>query len=324
MTQETQIRSQQTPLLGDVVRRFGLPLVLLAVCLVFATVMPVFLSLDNMESMLRSASIAGFMFLGLTWVFAVGEIDVSFVAVAAIANMIIAGLVSGGTSWELACLIGFAAGILVGVANGFLVAYLKLPSLVTTIAVGGIAAALAASIGEGYSISIDKPDALSFVTTVTFGPIPLLAALCGATFFAAWYVQERLTLGQYIYAIAENREAVLEAGIPVRQIVLLLFVFSAVCSSLAGVLLTIELSSGQPSIAGSFFLDGLTAVLLGGTMLKLGKPNVVGTLFSVLILTALVRGGALLGWPDSFFQIMKGGLLVVGVAIITMTHKDRA
>jgi len=303
---------------------FGLPLVLLVLVVGFTSVMPPFLSIDNIESMIRSASISAFMFLGLTWVFAVGEIDVSFVSVAALTNMIIAGLVTGGTSWEVALIAGFAAGVLVGVVNGFLVAYLKLPSLVITIAVGGIALALAAAIGLGYSISIESDSPLDFLAAVKFGPVPLLAILCGLAFFIAWYVQERLSLGQYIYAIAENKEAVLEAGIPVRWITFLLFVFAAVCASFAGILLTVELSSGQPSIAGSFFLDGLTAVLLGGTMLKLGKPNVIGTLFSVLIVSALVRGGALLGWQDYLFQIIKGALLLVGVALIIWLNRRGA
>ena len=248
--------------------------------------------------MIRSASIAGFMFLGLTWVLAIGEIDVSFVAIAAITNMIIAGLVSRGYGWEISCLLGLLAGILVGFVNGLLVAHVKLPSLITTIAVGGIISALAAAIGLGSSISIPSSANLGFITSTRFGAVPLLAPFCGFAFLAAWYAQERLTLGHYIYAIAENREAVVEAGIPVDRITMLLFVFSALCSSLAGILLTLELSSGQPSIAGSFFLDGLTAVLLGSTMLKFGKPNVIGTLVSILVLATLVRGGALLGWPD--------------------------
>ncbi len=319
----TLSQQQNRPRAGDYLLRFGLPSVLALIVIVFGAISPAFVSAENIASTIRSASIAGLMFLGLTWVFAVGEIDVSFVAVAALANMIIAGLITGGTSWELACLVGFLAGSFIGIVNGVLVAYLRLPSLVTTIAVGGIATALAASIGEGYSISIPEAKHLAFITETRFGPIPLLAPVCALAFLIAWYVQERLTLGHYIYAIAENREAVVEAGVPVRGIVFLLFVFAAVCASFAGVLLTLELTSGQPSIAASFFLDGLTAALLGGTMLKLGKPNALGTLVSVLVLAALVRGGALLGWQDSVFQIIKGALLVAGVTVIIWSNAER-
>lgn len=323
MSVENTIRPKARRSLGDHYLNVGLPLVLAVVLVGFGVTTPGFVTLENVEGMILTASVTGFLFLGLTWVFAVGEIDVSFVGIAAITNMVIAGLISDGYSWELSSLIGLLVGLLLGVANGVLIAYLGLPSLITTIAVGGIGIALAGAINQGSSLPIPRAENLDFLISTSFGPIPLLALLCAAVFLVAWFVQERLTLGHYIYAIAENREAVVEAGIPVKFVITLLFVFSGTCASFGGFLLTVELSSGQPSIAASLFLDGLTAVLLGGTMLKLGKPNVIGTLVSVVLLAALVRGGALLGWPDSFFQIMKGVLLLVGVALVIWTRRER-
>ena len=323
MSVEDTLQPRSRRSFGDHYLNFGLPLFLLAVIVGFSATTPGFVTLENVEGMIRTASVTGFLFLGLTWVFAVGEIDVSFVGIAAITNMVIAGLISEGYSWEISSLIGLLVGLLLGVASGVLVAYLGLPSLITTIAVGGIGIALAGAINQGSSLPVPQAENLDVLIFMSFGPIPLLALLCAAAFLVTWFVQERLTLGHYIYAIAENREAIVEAGILVRIIIMLLFIFSAVCASFGGFLLTIELSSGQPSIAASFFLDGLTAVLLGGTMLKLGKPNVLGTLVSVVLLAALVRGGALLGWPDSFFQIMKGVLLLIGVALVIWTRGER-
>lgn len=100
-----------------------------------------------------------------------------------------------------------------------------------TIASGGIASALAAAIGLGSSVPIRMPETLHDIATAGVGPVPLLAVVCAAAFLVAWYVQERLTLGHYIYATAENRQAVVEAGIPVPHIVMLLFVLSAACCS---------------------------------------------------------------------------------------------
>ena len=322
MLVEDSVQRRYRRSFSDHYLNFGLPLVLLAVLVGFGVTTPGFATLENVEGMIRTASVTGFLFLGLTWVFAVGEIDVSFVGIAAITNMVIAGLVSDGYGWEIASLIGLLVGLLFGIVNGVLIAYLGLASLITTIAVGGVGIALAGAINQGSSLPIPQAETLGFLITAHFGPIPFLALLCAAVFLVAWFIQERLTFGHYIYAIAENREAVIEAGIPVSRIITLIFVFSALCGSFGGFLLTVELSSCQPSIAASFFLDGLTAVLLGGTMLKLGKPNVLGTLVSVVLLAALVRGGALLGWPDSFFQIMKGALLLVGVALVVWTRKE--
>ncbi len=302
---------------ADLYLTIGLPMTLLVLVLIFSVATPTFAHSDNLISMIRSASVSALMFMGLTWVFAIGEIDVSFVSVASLCNMLVAGLIANNYSWAFACAVALVAGVGVGIVNGLLVAYLRLPSLVTTVATGGISTALAAAIGHGSSITIGVPEALRSMETSQIGPIPILAILCGLAYLGAWYVQERLRVGHYIYATAENRQAVVEAGIPVRVVVLNAFVLSALCGVVGGLLLTIELSSGQPSVASTLFLDGLTAVLLGGTMLRLGRPNVVGTLFSVLVLTVLIRGGALLGWSDAIFQTIKGVLLLVGIFLIT-------
>jgi ribose/xylose/arabinose/galactoside ABC-type transport system permease subunit len=234
--------------------------------------------------------------------------------------MIVAGLVAAGHGWPAAVSVAVACSLFVGLANGVLVAYLGLPALVVTIATGGIAAALAEAIGLGSSIEIPRTGFVGTLVAAQLGFVPLIAVIAVLVYAAAWFVQDRLLFGHYIYALAQNRRAVVEAGVPAKRLLGLLFVGSSLSSGIAGILLAADLSSGQPSIASSMFLDGLTAVLLGGVMIKLGKPNVIGTAVSVLILAVLVRGGALLGLTDSEFQIIKGCLLLLGVTVVIWTR----
>jgi len=299
--------------------RFGLPSILVALLAAFGALEPSFFSQADLISLIGSASISMIMFLGLTWFFAVGEMDVSFVSIAALSNMITAGLVSSGFGWPVAALAAMVASLAVGLLNGILIGQLGLPSLVITIATGGAASAIAAAIGTGASIALNTSGFLAPLFTISLGCVPLVALLALALYAAAWYAQERLTLGQYIFAVAQNRRAVLEAGIPVNHLLMFLALLLAFCSGLAGVLLTSDLASGQPWLASSYFLDGLTSVLLGSSMLKLGKPNVVGTTVGVLVLAVLVRGGALLGWTESNFQMIKGFLLLLGLGVIHWT-----
>ena len=296
--------------------RFGLPGILVALLAVFGALEPSFFSRADVASLIGSASISMIMFLGLTWFFAVGEIDVSFVSIVALSNMITAGLVSAGFSWLVAASAAMVASLAVGLLNGILIAQLGLPSLVITIATGGAASAVAAAIGTGASIALNTSGFLAPLFTISLGCVPLVALPALALYAAAWYAQERLTLGQYIFAVAQNRRAVVEAGIPVNRLLMFLALLLALCSGLAGVLLTSNLASGQPWLASSYFLDGLTSVLLGSTMLKLGKPNVLGTAVGVLVLAVMVRGGALLGWTEANFQMMKGGLLLLGLMVV--------
>ena len=151
---------------------------------------------------------------------------------------------------------------------------------------------------------------------MSFGFLPAVTILVIVLYAIAWFAQERLVFGHYIYAAEQNRSAIVEAGIPARRLIVTLYIISAFAAAVSGVLLTANLASGQPRIGSSFFIDGLTAVLLGGMVIKFGQPNVLGTLVAVLLLAVLVSGTALLGWPDWQRDIIKGVLLLAGVVIV--------
>lgn len=304
------------------IRLFGLPSILVISFLAFSFGTETFLTPANIEGLLLSAAISALLFLGLTWVFTIGEMDVSFVAIAALSNMITAGMVIAGHGWLVATGCAMLAALAVGLFNGVLIAKMGLPSLVTTIATGGMATALAAAIGLGSSMGINQEGYLEVLFDTKIGVVSMVVVLTVLIVAACWYVQEKLTLGHYIFAMATNPRAALEAGIPTSRIIIMLCSFQALCSGAAGILLAVQFASGQPSIAQSLFLDGLTAVLLGGTMIKLGKPNILGTIVGVLIIAVLVRGGALLGWSDAAFSTIKGGLLLLGIAVVVWSNKD--
>ncbi|WP_051660996.1 ABC transporter permease [Bosea sp. 117] len=295
--------------------RWWLALALVAALLAFAAGRPQMLDAGNIVTILRSASIMAIMVLGLTWVIAAGKIDVSFMQIAALANMTTAGLLAQGSGWTLAALCGIAVGGVVGLVNGLLVGRMRLSPLITTIATGGVCASAAAAIGAGTSIRIDDAGGLGDFLAAHIGPVPLIALFVAALYAAAWWMQERLTFGHYIYAAEQNEEALVDVGVSVHRLMVLVYLISGVCASVAGVLLAASLSSGQPMIGSSYFIDGLTAVFLGGMMIRIGRPNVIGTATAVLLLAVLVSGGALLGWPDYQREIIKGVLLLAGVAM---------
>ncbi|WP_454683900.1 ABC transporter permease [Ancylobacter moscoviensis] len=315
----TEISSPMRPQMSfagfRAIGRWWLLLALIASLLAFAAGRPQMLDSGNIVTILRSASIMAIMVLGLTWVIAAGKIDVSFMQIAALANMTTAGLLAQGSGWALAALCGIAIGAVVGLVNGVLVGRMRLSPLITTIATGGVCASAAAAIGAGTSIRIDNTGLLGDFLAARLGPVPLIALFVAVLYAVAWWMQERLTFGHYIYAAEQNEEALVDVGVPVHRLLVLVYLISGVCASVAGVLLAASLSSGQPMIGSSYFIDGLTAVFLGGMMIRIGRPNVIGTATAVLLLAVLVSGGALLGWPDYQREIIKGALLLAGVAM---------
>lgn len=299
-----------------------LPAAAVVLTLAVASVRPQILDAGNIAAVLKSFSVMAVMVLGLTWVIAAGKIDVSFMQVAALANMLCAWSLAQGWGWGAAIGVALAAGLVVGVVNGLLVSAMRLPALIVTISTAGICASIAAALGKGTVIRIETPGPLAPLLDPVLGgavppvvvPVLLIAAL-------AWVVQERLAMGRYIYAMAQNEAAVRSVGVPVVGLGVLLFALSGVSAAAAGVLLAEHLASGQPMIGGPYLINGLTVVLLGGMMVRVGKPNILGTLTATLFIGVLFSGTALLGLPDYQRQIIQGALLLIGLAVATLAAR---
>lgn len=304
------------------VTRYGFMLLLGAAIVLLSVALPNFIDASNVRLMLRGIAISALMFLGLTWVIASGKIDVSFMDCAALTTMVCATVVAGGHGWVAGSLAGLATGAVLGLCNGLLVGYAGLPPLITTIATGSLAKSLAWVLGAGASLPLSGAGGFVHdLLGVNFGVVPLLTIVTVAVYALAWVAQEKLTFGRYLYALERNERAVVEAGLSASRLTLGLFVFSGVCASIAGILLTANLNSGQPALGSSYFLDGLTAVLLGAIVVRIGKANVIGTFVGVTFLAVLVSAGAMLGWQNYVREIIKGLSLMLGIVVIFSLKK---
>jgi ribose/xylose/arabinose/galactoside ABC-type transport system permease subunit len=295
------------------------------VCITFSLMTPVFSKPSNLMEILRQCSTSAILILGVTWVISADEMDASFPDIAALASMITALLLRNGLSFELSAIIAIGLCTLFGVLTSILVIKFKFQSLIATIAVSGIAKAIAAIIGKGMPLTITNASG-SIIYNMVWGKIagiPVLFIIAIMLYFVCLWIQEKTVYGQHVYAIGENRQAAKEAGISEKKILSSLFIFSALFAAIGGVIMMAILQSGQPKLGSSFFLDGFTAVFLGAVVFKLGKPNIIGTLVGAILLAILVNGLTLLG--SSFFmgQIIKGALLLLGVAIVNIAKNKQ-
>lgn len=318
----TGARTQRHRRMARMTTDLWLVAVLIAVTVAIASLRPQLLDGGNIATILRAFSIMVVMVLGLTWVIAAGKIDVSFMQVAALSNMVAAAMLQSGWAWGWAIAAGLGLGLAAGLINGWLVAIMRLPALIVTVSMAGICASAAAALGKGTVIRIADPGPLGWLlNTSLFGTVPVIVLPVLGVALIAWYVQERLAMGRYIYAMAQNEAAVRAVGVPVTGLTVLLFTLSGLSAATAGVLLAASLSSGQPMIGGPYLINGLTVVLLGGMMVHVGKPNVMGTLTATLFIGVLFSGAALLGLPDYQRQIIQGMLLVLGLAVATIAAR---
>ena len=306
--------------------QFVLIWLLFAMVLIFSITSNAFRTPDNLLEILRSSGIYAILVLGLTWIVATGELDVSFPSVAALVSMVTAYLIKIGLPIGVILILALATGTLVGIINGLMVSYLKIPSLIATIATGFTATAIAKVMGEGKPIFIAMQSKIvyGFVYGKIFG-IPVLFLTALIIYLACRFLQDRTIMGQHLYALGENRQATQEAGINASKIVFYYFILSSVMSAIAGILVTAQFGSGQHEIGGgnAIMIEGFTAVFLGAMVIKAGKPNVIGTLIGVIILTVLVNWITLLGLPTFIVWLTRGTLLLVGVTIVTLSGYQR-
>lgn len=321
VTTSLEAPARPTVQVARFLQRYGLACILAVICAGCAFANRDFGSFSNLANIWQNASIAAIMFLGLTAVIASGEIDVSFMEIAALSSVLFAWFLHRQIDPGTAALLAVGCGLSFGLCNGLLVGILSFPSLIVTIATGGLAHALAFIVGAGQPIYINTSGSIGYFVGAAIAGVPLIGLLSLLLYICAWFVQDRLVIGHRIYAMAQNRKALEEAGIGCKGIVFSLYIFSGLTAAVAGVLLAASLKSGQPTIGASFFLDGLTAVLLGTTVIKLGKPNVIGTAIGLALLAVLLNILALTGWPNYAREILKGVLLLAGVSVALLVSR---
>lgn len=296
--------------------------VLLAMAVFFALAAPQFATESNLLKTVRSSGLIAVLVLGLTWIVAAGEIDVSYPAVGGFTSIVLVVSVNNGMAWAAAIPLAVGCGMLFGLLSGLLIITFRCPSLIATIAVGSLARAVACMIVEGNRAIrlVDKPEAIRFLGSGRLGAEILFIAIVAAIYAVFWYLQDLTTTGQHLYALGENRQASLEAGIGEKKIVLSFFALSALLASGGGVMWVAQFHQAKPQMEGTIFIDGLTAVFLGALIVKAGKPNVIGTLIGAVFLAVLGNGLTLLGVPSYYGDIIKGALMIFGVVVIALSR----
>ena len=283
-----------------------------------------FYSLYNIMNILKSASSMGILVLGLTWVIGAGEMDCSFPEVASCTTMLFAYLLNARMDATQAMLISLCVGLACGLLTSLLVVGFKFPSLIASIATSTIAGAIANIINDSATLAIKgiKSAWMYKMFSQSVLGFPMVFVVFLVLYILALIVQEKTKFGQYVYALSENPQAVREAGIKGGLVKTVLFTFSGFMASFGGIIYVLTVyRSGQPSMGSSFFLNGFTVVFLGAMILKLGKCNVVGTFVGAMVLGSLTNGLTMLGAGFAVEQVIKGLLLILGVAVVTIYRR---
>ncbi|ADZ90875.1 MULTISPECIES: ABC transporter permease [Marinomonas] len=289
-------------------------LLLLCAFLSFST--ESFFSLRNFVNILDQITVLGILAVGMTFVILIGGIDLSVGSVLALAGMVM-GYLAKEAGWPMgsAILFGLIVAGMAGLVSGLLIAFFRVPAFIATLAMMSAARGLANMVTDGHQI-ISFPIWFNLMAVIRYGGvITITVGIMLAIFLICWAYLKFTSGGRSLYAIGGNAEVARLAGIKVKLHTVGVYVFAAVLSGVAGVLLGARLDSVQPQAGVSYELDAIAAVVIGGTSLSGGTGSLVGTIIGVLIIGVLRNGLNLLGVSPFMQQVVIGFVIALAVAI---------
>ena len=252
---------------------------------------------------------------GLTVVLLTGEFDLSIAAIFSLSGALSAGLVSfNELPTALVVVLVLGVGALIGLANGVLVMYFRLPALVATIAMASIVDGITLWYTDGQVIFEGIPDDFIQIGRASLGEIqtPMLFMIGIAV--VLFIMLKYTAAGRSIHAIGGNRAAARMSGIRVDRFVILAFVISGLCAAFAGVLQTARNGSALAFMGNSFLLPAFAAAFLGSVTLRRGEFHIVGTIIGVYFVAIGANGLFILGFPFWVEFVFSGTILIVATA----------
>jgi ribose transport system permease protein len=307
-------REERVLTFGDVFGRDAGGLIVLLVLFGALTIyQDEFLTGANMANLSRQVAIFGIIAVGQLLVILTAGIDLSVGSVLGLTGCITAELLVHGMGIPVAILVGLAAGAAIGVFNGVLVAYGKLPPFIVTLGMLGIARGVVLVLTDAKSIG-PLPDSFGQIANGDFLGLPNLLWLFVAVTVVTAFVLRRTVFGRYIYAVGSNPESARLAGVPVTRVLVSVYAIAGLLAAVGGVLFMSRLNSGIPTAGTGYELNAIAACVIGGASLFGAKGGAYGAAAGALIVGTLNNGGNLLQINAFYLQIIIGALILIAVA----------
>jgi ribose/xylose/arabinose/galactoside ABC-type transport system permease subunit len=311
--------ASSTVTLPGVARRLAphaLPIAIFALAIVFAVAQPAFLKPDNLIGIVRQVALIGVMATCTTFVIMTGGVDLSVGPVLAVAGLVSFYCLQADLPLAIVVLAGLSVGLLVGVANGVVIALLQLPPIIVTLASLSIVRGSALILGGPEQHLIRDQPAYTFIGAGNLFGIPSPVCIFAFVALVMIFIQRRTALGLLVAAIGDNERAAALSGHRTRLTKTMVYAISGTGAALAGIIQSSQVHTALATY-GPFGteLDVIAAVVLGGTSITGGNGSVARTLLGVLFLGVVNNGMNILDVPIDIQLIAKGAIIVVALAL---------
>jgi ribose transport system permease protein len=285
-----------------------------------------FLSPEYLLQQLKVASFLGVIATGMMMVILLGQIDLSVPWVVAVGGMMSSAAAAYGTGGMIVAIpFGIFCGALIGLVNGIGVAYLRIPSMIITLATNAVAQGLMVVYTGGFSPQDSASEAMRYLATGFLLPgVPNAVVIWALLGVATVFLFNRTTFGRTIYAIGNRESAAFLSGVDTRRIVMIAFAISGGLSAFGGVLLAGYASKAAQSMGDPYLLPSIAAVVLGGTSILGGKGTYIGTIAGVILITLLQSILSVMQMPEAGRQIIYGTVIVAMLLLYGRSPASRS
>lgn len=313
----------------------------LAILLIFFSFRaPNFTQWSSVVLMVKHASIYGLLALGMTMVILTGGIDLSVGAVVGLSGMIAGGMIIEGLRFPflqatiypnvpLILILVCALALIIGLVSGLLISKVRVPAFIATLGMMYICRgfAMLRSGGATFPNLIGNPAHgntgfdLIGSSTIPGLDIPYSIVIFLVMALISAFIMKKTPLGNQIYAVGGNESAARLSGIKTSKVKVFVYMFSAFCAALSGIIMTSQLRAAHPATGESWEMNAIASVVLGGTSMSGGVGNIGGTIIGVLVITVLNDGMIMMG-VSSFWQMVIKGVVIIVAVVIDLLQKD--
>ena len=304
-------------------QNWGILLGLLVLTAIFSIFGKNFLTQKNLLNLLRTCATNCYLAIGVQMAIILAGIDLTGGALAAFTGVM---SVSAFTLWGIpvpvAVAMGILFGIVIGIANGAIVAYTGIHPFVVTLAMQSICRGTAYLVANGSPVTAYGHDDFAAIGQGSLGPIPLPVVYMIIFLIIDYFFLNKTQTGRHIYAVGGNETAARFSGINVKKIKILVWTISGALAGFCGVVLASRMASGQPSTGEGYETDAIAAAVLGGTSFFGGTGSVGGLIIGVVII-GMISNGLNLMHVNSYWQYVLKGVIIIAAVYMDMVKQKK-
>lgn len=313
---------------------------LIAIIVVFSILSPYYLSVANFLIMASHVAIYGLLAIGMLLVILNGGIDLSVGSTLGLAGVVAGFLMQGVTInslgvvlyppvWAVVVLT-CALGAFVGLVNGVLIAFFKVPAFVASLGVLYVARGVALLMTNGLTFNnLGGRTELgntgfNWLGFNRLGGVPIGVLVLATLAILTGMMLSRTAFGRWLYASGGNARAAELSGVPVKRVQITVYVLSGICAAVAGLVLSSQLTSAGPTAGTTYELTAIAAVVIGGAALTGGRGTIRGTMLGAFVIGFLSDGLVIIGVSSYWQTVFTGAVIVLAVLLNSIQYRPKA